>query len=278
MIQLRTILLLFALGLPMIAGCGGEEEPAVPDPAAAETAAVEAPPAPPPAWPNPEPPLAYRVQAVNDGGSVAGVARVAVEGRGITYADLGDQPCPGELTAETPVYPPGPLMNAVVWLEGIEAGEALPQAGVQLTVRGCQLEPRVQLAPLGTELAATAVGESARQLRLIRFAGYQDLGSIELTADHPEGTHRLRQVGPVHLRDETYPGARGWLWVMEHPYHAVTDAAGAFHFANVPPSPKDGHYTLHIWHEAYPAETRELKVPAGGQTTVELTLGPELES
>ncbi len=214
---------------------------------------------------------------MDDPGTVTGLARATIEGLGPAYADLGEHPCPGDTAAELLLYPAGPLKDAVVWLEGVEAGEALPAVGARVTARGCTLEPRVQLAPLGTQLTAAAVGEMGRTLRLIRFDGYRDLGSIELSAESPEGTRRLRQQGLIHLRDDAFPGARGWLWVMEHPYHAVTDAAGAFQIDQVPPSPKESHYTLHIWHEAHPGKAQEIRVPAGGQATVELVLGPDEE-
>ncbi|HWM41104.1 MAG TPA: carboxypeptidase-like regulatory domain-containing protein, partial [Burkholderiales bacterium] len=53
---------------------------------------------------------------------------------------------------------------------------------------------------------------------------------------------------------------KSWVVVAEHPFYAVTDAAGAYRIANVPP----GKYRVRMWQEALGQTTREVTVAAQG--------------
>jgi len=47
---------------------------------------------------------------------------------------------------------------------------------------------------------------------------------------------------PVRLGCDIHPWMRGWIFIFDHPYFAVTDERGRFRFSQVPP----GDYQLHI--------------------------------
>jgi hypothetical protein len=60
---------------------------------------------------------------------------------------------------------------------------------------------------------------------------------------------------------------KSWVVVAEHPFYAVTDAAGGFRIANVPP----GKYKLRMWQEALGETTRDIVVgPQGGAATFDV--------
>ena len=60
---------------------------------------------------------------------------------------------------------------------------------------------------------------------------------------------------------------KSWVVVAEHPFYAVTDAAGAYRIANVPP----GRYKLRMWQEALGETTREVVVgPQGAAADFDL--------
>jgi hypothetical protein len=61
---------------------------------------------------------------------------------------------------------------------------------------------------------------------------------------------------------------RAWVVVAEHPYYAITTAAGAFAFDNLPP----GQYTLRIWQEKLGLTSRAVTVSGDGATAVTVEL------
>jgi len=65
-----------------------------------------------------------------------------------------------------------------------------------------------------------------------------------------------------------HPEMEGFVVVLDTPYFAVTDRAGTFEIANVPP----GTYTLVAWSEKLKSGKQEVTVESGKPVTVELTL------
>lgn len=254
-----------ALSTCLVACGGGESE----EPLSEETEAVtaEAPvEAPPPEhWPRPIPPELYRTAAVETPGSLHGVVTAAAEGHGVLFDLPTDASCP-----EGPVrFAAGPLSGAVLLLEGIAAGAPLVAADASIALGGCEADPRVQVATVGGALHASARDGQSHELQMILWDGFRDLGRLSLPADGTEVERRLRLPGLVHLRCDDHPAARGWVWVMEHPYHAVTGADGTYEIGDIPP----GRYVLHAWHEGQDPIVREVDVLANGDQTLDLVLG-----
>ena len=53
---------------------------------------------------------------------------------------------------------------------------------------------------------------------------------------------------------------RAYIFVMEHPFFAVTDEAGQFEIKDLP----DDAYTLAIWHETFGKREKEITVGKNG--------------
>ncbi len=64
----------------------------------------------------------------------------------------------------------------------------------------------------------------------------------------------------VTITCDLHSWMKSWVVVAEHPFYAVTDAAGAYRIGNVPP----GKYRLRMWQEALGQTTREVTVGAQG--------------
>ena len=60
------------------------------------------------------------------------------------------------------------------------------------------------------------------------------------------------------------------LHVSEHPWFAITDAAGAFRIPDVPP----GKYTVEAIHEVFGRVRGEIEVVAGRSSGLAFTLEP----
>src|SRR6185436_18773562 len=67
----------------------------------------------------------------------------------------------------------------------------------------------------------------------------------------------------VRIGCDLHGWMRAWIVVMEHPFQAVTGAAGEFAIPNVPP----GKYTLNVWHETLGTVTKDVTVGEGDATT-----------
>jgi len=254
----------------IVPGCGAapadepvEEGPTEDEPAATVSPEPAADPAHP-RWPRSIPPELYRAEEVDSPAVVRGTVLAATEGRGIHFAVEDSELCTEELLPET--FPPGPLAGVVVWLEGVTAGEPLQERDVDLRVGGCDLSPRVQLAPLGSNVSFTSTDGAEHVARSILWDGYRDLGSVTVPADGSSVQRKLRVPGLVHLRCEAHPAARAWIWVQPHPYHALTGPEGTYRIGKIPP----GRYVLHAWHEGFAEQTLQVDVPPSGELQLDL--------
>ena len=75
---------------------------------------------------------------------------------------------------------------------------------------------------------------------------------------------------PVMLMCDLHSWMQAWLYVFDHPYHAVTDRRGSFAIRNVPP----GRYTLVAHHaDGRLTFSKPITMAAGRTQTLTLTLG-----
>lgn len=243
---------------------GGGGDPVGPDSSEPTPSPIRE--APSTTWPRPVPPSAgYAEEAVPDPGSIQGTVTAATEGRASAFEAEEADGCPGP----PPTYPAGPVAGAVVRLQGIAAGAPRVERAATATLGACAVSPRIQLASLDSVLRIAAEDEHAHDVRLIEADGYRNLGGFTVSAEG-EIERRLRVPGLLHLRCETHPGARGWIWVTEHPYAVLTDPDGTFGLGGIPA----GHYVLHVWHEAFSSAMQEIDLTAGEAQVTDFILRP----
>jgi plastocyanin len=251
------------VAVALCAGCGGgggdeiqTEEAAADQPGAGATTTESA---------------GYTIIDVTDGGSIEGTVRF-----------LGTPPPPRRIAVEDNTEACGEsqdvqpvevgtnagLANVVVSLVDITRGAALtPDAPPTLDQRGCRFIPHVLLAPVGQAVHVLNndplthnVHTTAFDNRPVNRSQPASLGEIELTFDMPE---------KVRVRCDLHAWMGAWIAVIDHPYHAITNEAGAFTLDSVPP----GTYTLEFWHETLGSRTQSVAVSAGQATdaSAELT-------
>jgi plastocyanin len=160
----------------------------------------------------------------------------------IPIPEAGTERRPIEVAPET-----RGLKDAVVWLEGATVPAGSPKGPksdpIRMDQRDYQFLPHV--------LAITA-GEEVEFLN-------SDAANHGVTASSPEPrnrfdvstspgvTYRHRFVAsgrPVAIGCPIHGAMSAWIYVLDHPYHAVTDARGSFRLPPVPP----GRYVLHVRH------------------------------
>jgi plastocyanin len=168
--------------------------------------------------------------------------------------------CGKEKDAEDLVLgPKGGVQNAVVWLENPPAGAKWPAQAAKLEMdqKGCVFTPRVLIVPVGGTV------DFLNSDRLLHNLHSQSKDNPSFNRTQPQNrTIPITFTKPelVAITCDLHSWMKSWVVVAEHPFYAVTDAAGAYRIANVPP----GKYRLRMWQEALGETTREVVVGPQG--------------
>lgn len=171
---------------------------------------------------------------------------------------------------------PAPSTGAVVWLDDIRTGLDVPaerklDRRLELTAARCRLEPRLQLALVGSTLNVRNDESVAHQVQLFRDGGAQPIYRIPfIFAGQLVPAHRpLTVPGVLEARSTQDPSLRSVVVVVDHPYAAVVGADGRFVIDSIPP----GRYKLMAMNPTGAAE-QTVEVAANGEQTVALRLAP----
>ena len=65
-----------------------------------------------------------------------------------------------------------------------------------------------------------------------------------------------RPEGPIRLGCDFHKWMAAWIFVLDHPFYAVTDENGRFEIQGLPP----GDYTFEAWHEEFGDQRRTLTI------------------
>jgi len=212
----------------------------------------------------------YRTIAVPNGGGVAGHVRVVGEVPTLPpqVVDKQHAQC-GETVKDERVLvgAGGALRNVVVTLNDVTAGKAVARdQPVRLDNTKCTFVPHVLSASLGQTLEIRNTDTFLHDAHA--WLGTRTLFNVAL----PKGrTVRkpLEDAGLVQINCNVHHAwMHAYLYVAEHPYHAVTGADGGFSIDGIPP----GTYTVHVWHELLGSADRQVTVESGKTTALDLEL------
>jgi plastocyanin len=161
----------------------------------------------------------------------------------------------------------GGIRNAVVTIQDIARGEPTkPDSAVLFDQNGCEYTPHVIVFPAGSTvkvlnsdgiLHSIHTESSINPVVDMAQPGFKK--TINVTIAKPEA---------IKVTCDAHNWMEGWWYAVANPYYAVTDAAGHFTIANVPP----GNYTLRVWQEKLGEITRKVTVAAGKPVRVDFTM------
>jgi hypothetical protein len=213
----------------------------------------------------------YEQIEVANGGAVRG--RVTFEGAPPAFKLKVTQDltvCHHEdgLTSSTrlSVGPEGGVAEAVVFLRDVARGKPLAEleAPLKLDQVGCAYKPFVQVAPFLSSLEIVNSDRLNHNVNGKTDDGMQVFNYAMPNPNWPEKqsiARPMRRAGLLTIQCDIHNWMSAYVWVVRHPYYAVTDAKGAFELKDVPP----GEYELVAWHPGWKVEPRTtaLGQPAG---------------
>jgi hypothetical protein len=204
------------------------------------------------------------------------VAQVANPGRIRGRVDASAVSSPNSSTCPNPSNAASGA-GAVVWLDDIRAGVPVPaerqlDRRLELVAGRCKLEPRVQLALVGSTVNVRNDESVAHQIHLFRDGGPQPIYRIPfIFSGQLVPTHRpLTVPGVIEARSTQDSSLRSVVVVLDHPYAATVAPDGSFVIDSVPP----GRYKLMAMNADGSAE-QTVEVVASGEQAIAIRLGPK---
>ena len=195
----------------------------------------------------------YRVVSVTDGGTIRGV----VNWSGPVPApvtmpiskdpDICDPHSHRRVSLDRLVVgPQGGVANTVVFLQNVSAGKAFSSSMTKplLDQVECHYKPHILLVPQNSDLDVRSSDQTLHTVHMEGVATY----NLPFPFPNKVSTARMSAPGLVDIKCN---GGHVWmnaeLWVISHPYYAITDESGRFELTGVPP----GKYVLVAWHEGW---------------------------
>jgi plastocyanin len=205
-------------------------------------------------------------------GSISGRVTLAGKPPELHAIDMGAEPaCAKEYS--TPVIAPtvvadsnGNLANAVVYIKAGVSDYAFhaPSEAAKLLQKGCMYEPHVTALMVGQNLDVANDDQTTHNVFMMsqnnRPSNRSSLpGSAPLVESL--GTPELA----IPMKCNVHPWMKGYVFVFDHPYFAVTRPDGKFELNGLPP----GTYTLVAWQELYGAMEQTVTVAPPGAVSAD---------
>ncbi len=201
----------------------------------------------------------YQVVTVHNGGKITGTVKWSGPMPHLASMTISkdQQVCDPE-SAKTRdlerllVGPQQGVANTVVFLKNVSSGKAmdLPAPRSFLDQKHCRYEPHVLLVPVNADLKMKSSDAVLHTVHMDGAATY----NLPFPFPNQVTSRVMQTAGAVTLRCN---GGHTWMnaemFVVSHPYYAVTDEAGKFELSDVPP----GKYEIVAWHEAWDVARQE---------------------
>jgi len=210
----------------------------------------------------------YEVVPVPNGGTISGTVKWSGErAKALTLGITKDiSACDPEKDGTRDlerlvIGPEGGVANTVVYLHGVTKGKAwdLPESRRTLDQVHCRYVPHISLVQAGGDLGMKS---SDPILHTVRMMGAVDY-NLPFPMNNVVLTRPMHKAGIVDLKcNAGHIWMNGVIFIVNHPYYAVTDEHGAFRLTDVPP----GEYEIVAWHEGWRVAREEPVLDVGTQT------------
>lgn len=251
---------------------------------------------------NAGPALSYDVIEVEHGGTIEGT--VILEGavpepKGFNLITFPDPQYCGRISNgsgwrllhDFVVGPQGGLKDAIVLLEGVDAGKPFELSVPLIEARDCMFQPFMTIVRNGHAVEVVNMDPVMHDIQGYETsleAGARVLFNTPLVMNHQHNRGDLHAihnhapgkslVGPIYLNKGRrtfymqcgfHAYMESWAMAVNNPYYTLTDADGKFSLEQIPP----GTYQLVVWHpQTGPGMTKTVTVKSDGKLTEELAL------
>ncbi len=167
----------------------------------------------------------------------------------------GDKPVFSE---ELLVGDDGGVQNVFVYIRrgAPKIDYPLPDEVVVLDQKDCMYHPRVQGMLVGQTLQRVQRRSGDAQCPFVS----DSQSGVQLSASQPDSGPRERVFDSpereIEIQCDIHPWMHAYLFVMDHPFFAVTDEQGNYSIAGLPA----GEYSLGIWHEELGKQQQDVTV------------------
>lgn len=185
----------------------------------------------------------------------------------------------------------GGLKDAIVLLEGVEAGKPFEVSVPLIEARDCMFQPFMTIVRNGHAVEVVNMDPIMHDIQGYETsleAGARVLFNTPLVMNHQHNRGDLHAihnhapgkslVGPIYLNKGRrtfymqcgfHAYMESWAMAVNNPYYALTDANGRFSIEQVPP----GTYQMVVWHpQTGPGMSRMVTVTPDGKLTEQLSL------
>jgi hypothetical protein len=195
----------------------------------------------------------YQVISVSGGGTISGTVKWSGPTPPIATMPVSKDPgiCDPQSHKQMPldrliVGSEGGVANTVVYLRNISAGKAFStsQPKPLLNQKYCRYVPHVLLVPQKTDLDIKSSDATLHTVHMEGAATY----NLPFPFTNQISSRTMATAGLITVKcNGGHVWMNGEIWVIPHPYYAVTDDSGKFELKDVPP----GEYELVAWHEGW---------------------------
>ena len=163
------------------------------------------------------------------------------------------------------------VQYVILDLENIPPDQVPPVSPARLVLDNsrCRFVPHASVLTVGSTIEMV---NSDAVLHSVHFYGPMDV-NIALPLKNMRVSRRVDAAGMIIVKCDVHGWMQSFVRVDAHPFHAVTDAAGSFRIAGVPP----GEFVLHAWHEKLGDRRQTVRVRAGEVTTLAIESSFELK-
>ena len=157
------------------------------------------------------------------------------------------------------------IKDVIVSLTTVTGGKSLETMGTDFVLdqKGCSYQPHVLLVPVNKPL------QILNEDGILHNIHTYSTKNTPVNLPQPKFKKKLEKAftAPenISVKCDVHGWMSAWIMVVDHPYHAVTDASGKFTLTDVPP----GTYTVEFWQEALGKQTAQVTVSAGATATLD---------